>query len=127
MDITTLTNDELGRELAHARNARDAYSEGRVPADVLTRVSDLLAEQARRRAAFRLDGLNAAVDQAQGELDRHRRHVERLYRYHDECPDGDPRKAQVEKDIDRVMAQVHAAEAAANTAVDALIAFEDAS
>lgn len=69
--------------------------------------------------------LIAALEQAEGELDRHRRHLERLVRYHDECPDGDPRKAQVERDMDRVMAQKNAAEREAMNAADALIAFED--
>jgi hypothetical protein len=69
--------------------------------------------------------LEGAMHQAQGTLDRHRQHLERLYRYHDECPDGDPRKAQVERDIDRKLAQVHAAEREANAAADALIAYED--
>jgi hypothetical protein len=68
--------------------------------------------------------LLTAVQQAEGELDRHRRHLERLFRYHDECPDGDPRKASVERDIDRKLAQVHAAEREAMKAVDALIEFE---
>lgn len=69
--------------------------------------------------------LIAALEIAEGQLDRHRRHLERLYRYHDECPDGDPRKASVEKDIDRVLRLKNTAETAAGHAADALIAYED--
>ena len=69
--------------------------------------------------------LIAALEQAERRLDRHRQHLGRLYRYHDECPDGDPRKVKTEADIDRVLKQKNAAEHEAGAAADALIAFED--
>lgn len=147
-----MTNDELYRALAHARNRRDAYAEGREPQEVLTELRRLLDEQERRRTSnppsledrwqapgvdevphrrrverepesvmSRCIELRAAVDQAQATLDRHRAHMERLVRYHDECPDGDPRKANVERDMERVQRQIREAEAAANVAVDALL------
>jgi hypothetical protein len=70
--------------------------------------------------------LIADLEIAQGQLDRHRAHLERLWRYHDECPDGDPRKARTERDIDRVLRLKNAAETTAGRAADALIAYEDA-
>lgn len=51
MKLRNLTNDELARELIHARNRRDAYAEGREPTSVLLAVRRLLTEQSRRRAA----------------------------------------------------------------------------
>jgi hypothetical protein len=69
--------------------------------------------------------LNAAVDQAQGTLDRKRQYLERAVRYHDECPDGDPRKAGAEARLSRIMAEKNVAETAAMAAVDALLEFED--
>jgi hypothetical protein len=69
--------------------------------------------------------LNAAVDQAQGTLDRKRQYLERAVRYHDECPDGDPRKADAERRLSRIMAEKNVAETAAMAAVDALLEFED--
>jgi hypothetical protein len=53
LDIRTLTGDELGREIAHARNRRDAFAAGREPAEVLTALRELLDEQTRRREARR--------------------------------------------------------------------------
>lgn len=70
--------------------------------------------------------LDAAVDLAQGHLDRLRRHMERTVRYHDECPDGDPRKADAERKLDDLSRRIHAAEVNAEEAVDALLDFEDA-
>ena len=49
----SMTDDELARAIALARNRRDAYAEGREPADVLAAVSALLAEQEGRRQARR--------------------------------------------------------------------------
>ena len=69
--------------------------------------------------------LLGAMEQAQGTLDRHRAHLERLVRYHDECPDGDPRKLRTDADIRRVLKLKNAAEEAAGRAADALIAWED--
>lgn len=69
--------------------------------------------------------LQAAVDQAEGDLDRVRRHLERTVRYHDECPDGDPRKVEAERKLDELLARKNAAEAVAMAAVDALLDYED--
>jgi hypothetical protein len=51
--LHSLTNDELYRELAHARNRRDAFSFGREPSEVLSAVKQLIDEQTRRREARR--------------------------------------------------------------------------
>jgi hypothetical protein len=48
-DLKDLTNRELNADIAHARNARDAYAAGKEPQEVLQRLSSLLTEQARRR------------------------------------------------------------------------------
>ena len=48
--IRSLTNNELQRELAHARNKRDAFSMGNEPAEVMRHLRDLLDEQDRRRS-----------------------------------------------------------------------------
>ena len=76
-------------------------------------------------AGERWADLNAAVDQAQGTLDRKRRYLERAVRYLDECPDGDRRKAEAERRLDRIMGEYHEAERAAGVAVDLLLDFED--
>jgi hypothetical protein len=44
---------ELNRAAAHARNCRDAYAPGSLPADVATNLQRVLAELDRRRGARR--------------------------------------------------------------------------
>lgn len=46
-----LTDRELEREIAHARNRRDAYAAGREPAEVMAELRALLDMQAARRRA----------------------------------------------------------------------------
>jgi hypothetical protein len=70
--------------------------------------------------------LNGAVNQAEATLDRKRHQLERAVRYLDECPDGDPRKADADARVDRLLADKNVAETAAMAAVDALLDFEDA-
>ena len=48
-----MTDRELARAIAHARNRRDAFAEGRDPRRVRTHLRRLLDEQARRRAERR--------------------------------------------------------------------------
>jgi hypothetical protein len=76
-------------------------------------------------AAEKWADLNAAVDQAQGTLDRKRQYLERAVRYLDECPDGDPRKVEADRRVQRIMSEYHEAERAAGVAVDLLLDFED--
>ena len=77
-------------------------------------------------AGERWAALNEAVDQAQGTLNRRQQHLARAARYLDECPDGDPRKAEAEVRVRRLLAAKNEAELAAGVAVDALLDFEDA-
>jgi hypothetical protein len=70
--------------------------------------------------------LRIAVEQATATLDRKRAHLERAIRYLDDCPDGDPRKADAERRVRRLMAEKNVAETAAHAAADKLIAYEDA-
>lgn len=71
------------------------------------------------------DELVTALDDAEATYRRHGRHLMRLNQYHDDCPDGDPRKVGVERDIARVSALMHEAERAATRAADALTTHED--
>jgi hypothetical protein len=70
--------------------------------------------------------LDAAVNQAAAALDVVRRYLERAVRDHDACPDGDPRKAEIERRVSRLLAQKSDAERVAGVAVDALLDFERA-
>lgn len=49
LNLSSLTDSELSRELAHARNRRDAYAAGREPFEVTSALRDILSEQDRRR------------------------------------------------------------------------------
>lgn len=49
--LAALSNADLARALATARNRRDAYAIGREPEAVRTAVRELVREQARRRTA----------------------------------------------------------------------------
>ena len=51
LNLRNLTNRELSREIAHARNCRDAYAIGRVPQEVTNKLYTLLGEQDRRMIA----------------------------------------------------------------------------
>jgi hypothetical protein len=68
--------------------------------------------------------LEVAVDQAQATYDRKRAYVERCVRYLDDCPDGDPRKAEADQRVTAALTSMHHAEHAAGDAADALIAYE---
>jgi hypothetical protein len=59
--LRNLTADDLAREVAHARNQRDAFAEGRVPGGVLANLRALLDEQARRRHARKLAANDALL------------------------------------------------------------------
>lgn len=57
-NLSTLTNQELGREIAHARNRRDAFPTNDAAerhTGVMTELRSLLGEQERRREARRAE------------------------------------------------------------------------
>lgn len=66
------------------------------------------------------EDLVAALHQAETTADRHRRHVERLHRYLDECPADDPRRESTRRTLDHVLRQLADAERAADAAADRL-------
>lgn len=69
--------------------------------------------------------LKSVVRSCQDQLDRHRAHELRKIRYLDECPDGDPRKAQAEAEYKEVYERRIESERRAMAAVDALLDHED--
>ena len=51
--LAAMSGSDLNREIAHARNKRDAFSAGREPQAVMRHLRRLLDEQIRRRQTRR--------------------------------------------------------------------------
>lgn len=61
---------------------------------------------------------SSRLEELQVTYDRVRRHYGRVIRYYDECPDGDPRKAEALQQLDRLNARVREVEREQDEAVE---------
>ena len=73
-----------------------------------------------------IERLTNEINAVQATYDRHVGHLQRLNRYYDECPDGDPRKTKVLADIERVSQLKNIAENHLGELIDELVAAENA-
>jgi hypothetical protein len=67
-------------------------------------------QAAAYQAAARVLRTALQLDEGQATYDRLVAYRGRLLRYHDECPDGDPRKAEVELGLRRLGSRINLAE-----------------